>query len=108
MNPRPVPLAPAPQPQVVIVQHKSGCGKAALILGIVAACIFLMVGGCFVLGLAGISSAAKNAENERLRCEKLERETPPVIAAVTWTEVADIYAINSKAIDLAREEKWKT
>lgn len=62
MNPPP---SPPGQPQVVVVKQSSGCGKAALILGIVAGVVCLLVGGCFVLGLAGIGSAVNKHEEEK-------------------------------------------
>lgn len=66
--------APSQPGQTVIV--KSGCGKAATILGIIGALCFLALGGCFMVGMYGcgkvITEAAKESEAKEMAAGDLE------------------------------------
>jgi predicted RNA methylase len=71
----------SPRPQVVVV--KSGCGKAALILGIMAGIACLAVGGCFVLGIAGIGKAVDTVSKE------VEKQNAAAAALAANLEIVD-------------------
>ena len=94
----------------MVVQHKSGCGTAAIVLGIFAGVIVLLIGGCFALGLGAAGGIARQASEEqtaRDAQEKAELAKPVKVSTIPWSEVAAVYAVGSTATDLTREERWK-
>lgn len=79
MNPPP---QPNQYPQVVVVQQKSGCGKAAVILAIIAGAICLLIGGCFIVGLMGVGKVADEMSKQHAIEAKKDKGRKDAVASL--------------------------
>jgi hypothetical protein len=79
-----------PPQQVVVV--KSGCGKVAIILGIIIGLICLAIGGCFILGAVGISKVGKQVtvELEKQAAERKALVDSLEITSFAWDKDAGL------------------